>query len=581
MAVLSTLLIGVSGCVGLPVSGPVQAGPPVQPAAEEAPFDFSPSGPRPGASRASIVNGFLTAMEATPLSTFVAREFLTTSSAASWHPQDSTFIYRSHTIEPTGHAVDVRLVHVVKLDRTGAWLGQPPARQQGPIRFKLVKQKGEWRISNPPDALIVSRDHFATHYAQYFLYFFDPSGQVLVPEPVYLPAGPQAPTLLVADLLKGPAPSLAKVERSFIPSRTALSDISVPVDKHGVAQVPLSAPMLSLGDQTLNKAFAQLAWTLQQEPGIERMRVTVNGTALSPSGQHANVDVTGWSEFAPAVAWASQSLFGIRDGRVVEVAGGRLTRVTGVFGSLDLGIRSIGVDLAARYIAAVNAHGTSVAVAPVSRTTVTPPTPAQAHTVLSGATDLLRPVYDLFDRLWLVDRSRSGARVYVVSHQSPTVVRVPGISGRDVRSFVLSRDGTRLVADIGDDRLVVVRVKRTESGQVVGFTRPVRIPLRLTSTESIRDLAWRTAGTLAVLVRSANSAQVLIMKVDGSSTAAERSADAEELPGRGTRVVSSPQDGAPLYVATQSGRLYQLTETGRWIGVGLGGGPLASLTFVG
>ena len=55
----------------------------------------------------------------------------------------------------------------------------------------------------------------ATFYEQPFqdasLYFFDPTGRILVPEPVHVPQGQQLTTALVHGLLLGPRPSLAGV----------------------------------------------------------------------------------------------------------------------------------------------------------------------------------------------------------------------------------------------------------------------------------------------------------------------------------------------------------------------------------
>ena len=56
----------------------------------------------------------------------------------------------------------------------------------------------------PPDAMVIPRSHFQTRYRPYSLYFFDPTGSVLVPEQVHLPRGFQAPTMLVSGLLAGP-----------------------------------------------------------------------------------------------------------------------------------------------------------------------------------------------------------------------------------------------------------------------------------------------------------------------------------------------------------------------------------------
>ncbi len=254
----------------------------------------------------------------------------------------------------------LRLSDVVELDGRGTWLGDPTGGAGRDYTLKLVKEGGEWRISDPPDRLIIPRSHFDTEYQQYFLYFFDKSAQVLVPEPVYVPRGLQAPTLLVAALLKGPAPALQGVETTFVPRGTRLDGISVPVTRDNTAEVPLSKEVLDLGDDQLNLLFAQLSWTLGQISGVERMRVTVGRTPVDLAGGRVDVAVTQGSEFDPALAWASTSLFGTRDRRVVTLAGNRESRISGPFGTLPLGLRSIAVDLPAQHVAGVTSDGTRV-----------------------------------------------------------------------------------------------------------------------------------------------------------------------------------------------------------------------------
>ena len=53
----------------------------------------------------------------------------------------------------------------------------------------MDREDGEWRIAKAPDALIVPRTWFAPRFRQVSLYFFDPTGQILVPEPVFVPSG--------------------------------------------------------------------------------------------------------------------------------------------------------------------------------------------------------------------------------------------------------------------------------------------------------------------------------------------------------------------------------------------------------
>jgi hypothetical protein len=582
---LVLLALALTGCVSLPEEGGVQSVRAENRAEGETLVDYTPGGPKKDSAPVPLVENWLLAMTATPMNTYVARQFLTSGSSGDWVPERGTLVYGGHSLVslPDG-SVELRLRDVVELDDRGTWLG---AGSRGPSRdytLKLVREDGELRIADPPDRLIIPRLHFDTQYEQYFLYFFDKSAQALVPEPVYVPRGLQAPTLLVAALVKGPRPTLGGVEGTFLPRGTRLDGISVPVSRDGTAEVPLSHDVLEVDDDQLNLLFAQLAWTLGQIAGVERMRVTVDGTPVDLQGSRVDVGVNQFSEFDPALAWASTALFGIRDGRVVTLTDDRESRVSGPFGTLSLGLRSIGVDLPAQHIAGVSADGTRILEADKDRTASKPATPADVRTVYPDGTDLLRPVYDLYGQTWVVDRSAAGARLSVLRAGTARTVRAPGVTGQEAVRFVVSRDGTRVVTQLrraGRDSLVVSRVERDAKGRVLGLLPAVPLPLTGVGTAQIRDVAWRAPGSVAVLAGpTAGTSQVLIVKVDGSSTPEDLTTDAELFRDQAARLVSSPATGTPLYIRTRTGQMFSLAASGRWTGTSIEPGLVAP-TFAG
>jgi Lipoprotein LpqB beta-propeller domain/Sporulation and spore germination len=582
LAVLTDL--AASGCVSLPRSGPVQSRSVAKNAGGDALVDYTPAGPKPGSAPLVLVDNFLTAMTATPLNTHVAREFLTADSGRSWVPERGTVVYGTQQLIPhPGGRITVRLRDVVELDGRGTWRGDPTSGRGHDYRLRLVKEKGQWRISNPPDRLVIPRVHFDTQYQQYLLYFADRSAQVLVPEPVYVPSGRQAPTLLMAGLLKGPEESPAGVERTFLPPGTTLDGVSVPVSRGGTAEVPLSDRILDADKQELNLAFAQIAWTLGQVTGVQRLRVSVAGTPIDLPGSRGDADVGDFSEFDPSVAWASGSLFGVRDRRVMSSDTQGEDRVSGPFGTLPLAPRAIAVDPLAQHIAGVSADGRQVVVADRDGVPGRAARLSDTSTVYREGTDVLRPSYDLYGQLWVVDRTRSGARLSVVRGGAARSLTAPGITGARVSRFVLSRDGTRLVAQVrrGErDELVLARVLRDTKGRVLGVSPARRIVMQGVPDE-IRDIAWRTSARIAVLVApSSGTSEVLLAKVDGSSTATELSTDAALFQGRAVRLVTSSSTGSPLLLGTADGRLYELSGRGRFTPADIKRGLLAP-TFVG
>jgi len=579
------LALMLAGCVALPQGGPVQSGP-RQEQVEQigAPFDYSPDGPRADATQLDVVGGFLLAMQATPLSTAVARQFLTDEASTRWVPEGSTVVYGSESLEGQGKSVTVALTDTVQLDGRGEWLGDNTGGRGIQHRLRLVREAGEWRITNPPDALVLPRTYFETRFEQYFLYFFDKSGQILSPEPVYLPQGEQSSTLLVRGLLKGPAQDLLGATRTFIPAKTELDDLSVLVSSNGTAEVPLSDEVLDLDDEDLGRVLGQLGWTLRQVPGVETMRITVDGSPLDVPGEGVDLDVQGWPEFDPSVNWASGELFGIRDGRLVTLAGNEERRAEGLFGTKDYGLRSIAVDLPAEQVAGVSGDGDRVLVTPRSLETGQARVSRDADVVYSGAADLLQPSWDIYGQVWLVDQRREGATLAVVRSGVATELEAGGITGERVNAFLISRDGTRLVAVIageGRDRLVVARVMRREDGTVRGVSRVTLLPTGALGVSDIRDLAWRTPGSVALLTGpTPGLPQVVVALIDGSSARGDADVDAEIFGDEAARIVTSPASGAPVYVGTTGRELFELTASGRWTGAGIEPG-LGSPTFVG
>ena len=67
-----------------------------------------------------------------------------------------------------------------------------------------MKEGKQWRITNPPKSRMLTEPDFAQVYKPQDLYFFDSTGQVLVPDAVFVPAG-TSPTSLATNLVTGAA----------------------------------------------------------------------------------------------------------------------------------------------------------------------------------------------------------------------------------------------------------------------------------------------------------------------------------------------------------------------------------------
>ena len=583
--VLATLL---AACTTLPSEGPVTAATATEPGSTSAPFDFNPPGPRACASPEEVVLGFLNALQATPVTTQVAEQFLTSRAVATWRPARRTVVYDADQVvspleedTPSAGSTAVKRATVVLeltgtdvLDASGRWLREESGPGPDRLTLRLRREGGEWRLANPPDGVVVPQTHFASRYRQYALYYFDPTATTLVPEPVYLPWGVQAPTQLLAGLLAGPpvagvgpgrdgtpgrsagAPAVA---RTYLPPGTRLG-VGVPV-VDGVADVPLSDEVLGLERDDLDLAMAQIAWTLRQVTEVERLRVTVDGTPLELPDGGQEASVSGWDAYSPVVTSASTDVFGLRGDEVRQVLEeDEITAATlgGVADQLGRP-RSLGVDMSGQQFALVAEDRTQVGV--VARAE------GSAQAQLLPTSDPLRPMWDHAGLLWVVDRAASGAVVLVRRGGALTELAAPGLGGRRVVAAALSRDGSRLAAvrrTAGGADVVVARVLRTERGVPVRLTRAARVSSGVTLTRPV-SLGWRDPATLAVLTRPARRlGRVVLLPADGATTLPAPRRRIDDFPGAVRTIVASPGGPVALLLWDARRRVHALDPEGSW-----------------
>src|SRR6185295_18206558 len=116
--------------------------------------------------------------------------------------------------------------------------------------------------------------------------------------------------------------------------------------------------------------------------------------------------------------------------------------------------------------------------------------------LVDDGADLLTPAWDSQGRLWTVDRRPEGAVVEYDRGSGMRPLDVPGISGQDVKDFLVSRDGSRFVAvvrrDARNDAVVVSRLLTTGDGRVVRALPASDVTTPATTEGRIRDIAWRS-----------------------------------------------------------------------------------------
>lgn len=550
---VGVLLLGlvVSGCVGMPTSGPVVVAERGLSASTEPGIAISPRGPEPGASATQVVQGFLDAMRATPVKSNVAAQFLSSGIRQSWNPGQETITY-SERSQPRGlQNVTVELLDAHHLDDRGAWLGELPA-ERSMLSFPMRREDGQWRIAEAPDALIVPSWWFESRFTQVSLYFFDPTGEILVPEPVFVPQDGSLASVLLHGLVRGPGPGATGVARSFLPAGVT-EGLSVPVSSDGVADVSLTGPAGDLSNETIQLIAAQLAWTLRQDPAVTAIRLSIDGRPVQLASGRTRLGVEESPTVDPSGYQPSPYLFGLRDGVLVTRTSEAFEPVQGAFGTGRHPVGSVALDLAANTAAAVSTDGRSLLVGPVRAE-------GKVRTRLTG-TRLLRPSWDGLGRLWVVDRRARGADLSYLAGGRRHRVVAPGVTRADVRRFLVSRDGSRLVAVVRrpeGDTVVMTRLRSDDRGRVIGAG-----PVRTLTDQSegalrVRDVAWLSPTSVLVLHQLGDTAQIRTVSVDGARGGYP--AISLTVASRVEALVSSPVPSAPRYAVQESELLGLTTE---------------------
>lgn len=571
--VLVCLAPVVSGCLGIPDDGPVVETQTEVDPNEELGYYNDPPPPSPGEQPADIVKGFLDAQTAIPVQTNTAKQYLTRAAASSWRPERGTITYADASLPEGSNRVSVELAGANRLDSGGSWRG-PVAPEDRLLTFTMQREEGEWRIADLPDARVVPETWFGQAYRRVSLYYLDPTAQIMVPEPVFLPRGDQLATALVDRLIQGPSRRLrGDVEQSFVPPDVDV-ELSVTVSDIGVADIRLTGgvPMPSERDSAL--MVSQLTWTLAQDSSLTGVRISINGEPVILSEGTPVFAMDRGRFYDPTGFQSTSELFALREGRLVHGAPGELAQASGPLGQKSYGIGALGVDLHGEKAAGVTTGGDRILLADVGDpdTGVT--------TLVEDGSRLLPPAWDFANRMWIVDRPAGRAALSVRDGARPRPVRVPGISGQHLSHVLVSRDGSRLVAVVdrgADDRMVVSRIRYDQRGRVVGATRARAISWEDQPRASVLDIGWSSPTSLAVLHRLGGDLKQLdTLPVDGAP--AGLTGLSVTLQGPVRAVASSPRDTDPVLVQTQQGLLDVLAGSEVVIP---GSGGLVSPTYVG
>lgn len=506
VALVAATCLAVTACAAVPTSGPIEQGPVVD-AGESSQFiRVIAAPPSLGASPTEIVRGFLEANASLESDHAIARRYLTPEASGSWDPDASTTVYQQSSLElpeSGDDSITASLAITSRLDADGTLDPVDPAADEE-IDFTLEQVVDgaagipQWRISDPPDGILISDTDLRRAYRQYQVHHPSARSDALVPEGRLLPVvGPSLPTALAERVISGPAEWLAPGVRSGAPPGTALALGAVPVS-NGVALVELTDQALAATDAQRQDLAAQLTWTLTQLAEVTSVRLQVGGEPYDVPGAPEVMDRSAWQGRSPdsvttgPTGEARPPYFVLEGEAIVRVSEGGRTAVPldvpGAGSLIDLGIA-----LDQRAATAVERDRRSLWVLPLD--------PGITQQRIRGSR-IGGASFDVDGRAWFTD---SGRVLRLVPNGLPQEVMVePALEPGSIGSVHLARDGTRAVLVAGGVLYLGV-IQQGPSGLRIGSTRRIA-----TGVSDVRDVTWRNSVTLDVLGQSqTGSLQVL------------------------------------------------------------------------
>ncbi len=488
LAAVTALLL--TACTGLPSTGDVNVGLELGESPDDTDFLPLASGPAPGADPQEIVEGFMEA-SITPADNWeIARRFLTSEMQRDWRPGTGVSIDASadarsviSSLAPDDEdaeeaSVEVVLAQVASVDGAGGYSASPGSSN---LSFSLERSKGEWRISQAPDGIVIDQKRFSTVFEGYPLQYFDSTWTRLVPDVRWFPRRASIATTVTQALIGGePSDWLDPAVQSAFPADVQLAQDAVPIDADQIAEVSLTRPATRLDTATLARMRTQLQGTLQASGvHVTQVRFVVDGRAVD-AGVVSVVEPP--PDSGPLV---------LLDGSFGSIVGDEVVPLDGVSDEI-VGIEQpiVAVDVAADDAsAAVQLADGHVYLASDGRVDE-----------LDARADLVAPSLDPFGYTWTVPASAPAALQAVGSDVAAQPIAGAWPDASSVEAIRVSADGARIAAiiTVGGQRWAVVSaIVRDENGapsEIGGITQLTRVDA------SVEGLIWIGDYRIGVLV---------------------------------------------------------------------------------
>ena len=505
-AVLSVAVL-VSSCASLPNSSEPQSLKRL-----DNPSSQQDSGPISGREPDLLLRDFY-ANSANPLKQYAqARNYLTPDANNQWKPGPETVIIdrigmsRNSTAGADHVSYTVTGTIVGTLGEGGAY---NPRNEDYRAVVTLERRDGEWRIAELPNQAIIERTELRNRYIPRDLYFFDPTGNTLVPDRRWMFAGTNTQdTALISLLLAGPSPTLAPGVMDELPNSAAYTRTN-----NGVYEL---TGLSSLSEAARRRLAAQLTWTLALAEISEPFSFSIDGDLVRNDRNNPKLSVNDFPEYNPSASGTSAGvLYALTNGKASSISDGNVVAVPGFLGTNggieSMDVASLNHTNVAASVVTTNAEGDKKSQLYMG------PVDGDSTKILTAAT-LTKPTFEANSQaVWTVMDGNKVMRVAQSSSSSSisqTEVDTSelGENHGDISVLRLSPTGVQ-AAFIVDGRVYVATVDRPTAGDRKLTNVRELVPA---IGDSAITLEWSVNSTLLVGTVSTDT-PVWRAEVDGSS----------------------------------------------------------------
>lgn len=559
----------LAGCTTIPTSGPVVRVEKVPSEVNHSGVEITANPPQPGAKPADILAGFLTAMASGDGNYEAARAYLTPKAKETWDPMAGVSIYDGEghppVITDSSAVLSAPVTGVV--DANGHY--QSTYQENYSHNFGILKIDGEWRISSPPDGLLVSEYMFSRTYRPIPIYFMDRTEQYVVSEYIYLPDSQVNPTRVVQATIYGPSEWLRPAVTTAFPDDTRLAVSSVATNKDGIATISLSDSVAGLTNQQRDIMGIQLAYSLRVFADITGLKVTVNGSPYSMPGanQDGTLRIKSVLSYDPVSNSTPSYYYAVSDGKLVQVHFAADTKTSATTGGLGntawaTGLAGIVVSEGQNLVYATDATRSQLL---TSRIRAEGNDSEEARVVLSG-TGLCDPAM-VGDGVWTIGQSPQGPILYrAKSTGEISTTLITELSGMEVKSFSVSPDATKLAVVVGENESSRVGLLRLRGKDlVVDGWRPLAVNSSKGRLVSFTGVSWTSGNNLAMVASVSDdpgaASSVYLATSDGALVSTIGPLPSSSI----HKLVTYPsREGINVLGVDESGTLWRFVGGSRW-----------------